>query len=82
MQDLQVVGEGENGREALSWSEAQVPDVVLLDVELPLVRGDEDARIRRTILKFKVLAISSYDDRLYPGMLDNGASGHMLKEDT
>ncbi|OGO28012.1 MAG: hypothetical protein A2Z16_06565 [Chloroflexi bacterium RBG_16_54_18] len=78
-----VVGEGENGLEALKLVDAQVPDVVLLDVELPIMRGEDVMKkINQDHPGIKVLAVSSYDDRAYiQGMLDNGASGYLLKED-
>jgi len=42
--DIQVVGEAEDGREALRQAEALRPDVVLLDLEMPVMNGYEAAR--------------------------------------
>ena len=56
-----VVGEGENGLEALKLVDAQVPDVVLLDVELPIMRGEDVMKkINQDHPGIKVLAVSSY----------------------
>jgi DNA-binding NarL/FixJ family response regulator len=81
--DILVVGEGANGLEAIQLAESHVPDVMLLDVELPIVRGDEVVRkIRDTQPGVKVLAVSSYNERLYvQGMLENGASGYITKDE-
>jgi DNA-binding NarL/FixJ family response regulator len=80
---FRIVGEGGNGWEAIKMVDDQNPDIVLLDVELPFLRGDEVMkRIRLKHPGMKVLAVSSYDDRAYiQAMLDNGASGYLLKED-
>jgi len=81
--DIIVVGEGVNGVEALRLAETEKPDVMLLDVELPILKGDEVVRrIHRSQPKVKVLAVSSYNDPLYiQGMLENGASGYIVKEE-
>jgi len=81
--DVIVVGEGVNGVEAVQLAETEKPDVMLLDVELPILRGDEVVkRIHRSQPKVKVLAVSSYNDRLYiQGMLENGAAGYIIKDE-
>ncbi len=82
-QDVQVVGEGANGPEAIQLAEHEKPDILLLDVEIPIIRGDEVTRRLRMILpNVKVLAVSSYDDPMYiQGMLENGAVGYITKEE-
>ena len=81
--DIRVVGEGANGMEAIQLAQTHDPDVILLDVELPMLRGDEVVRkIRAMQSRIKVLAVSSYNDRSYvQGMLENGASGYITKEE-
>ncbi len=78
-----VVGEGENGADALQLVEQKKPDVLLLDVELPVLRGDIVMKqLRETHLEVKVLAVSSYHDPVYvQGMLDNGAAGYITKDE-
>ncbi len=82
-QDMIVVGEGANGAEAIQLAETEKPDVMLLDVELPILRGDEVVRrIRSSQPEVKVLAVSSHDDRLFiQGMLENGAAGYITKDE-
>jgi len=81
--DVELVGEAENGAEALALVEASQPDVVVLDCELPEMEGVEVAQeICRRNLPVRVLALSSYDDERYVrGMLDAGAVGYLLKDE-
>ncbi len=81
--DIVVVGEGENGADAIQLVEQKKPDILLLDVELPVFRGDiVMQRLKDSGQNVKVLAISSYNDPIYvQGMLENGASGYITKEE-
>lgn len=81
--DVAVVGEAEEGREALTLIEALRPDVAIVDCELPELEGTEVAQaIRRRNLPVRVLALSAYDDDRYVrGMLEAGAVGYLLKEE-
>jgi DNA-binding NarL/FixJ family response regulator len=82
-QDIEVVGEGVNGTEAVTLADIKKPDVLLLDVELPAMSGYEVVRrIREKGLEVKVLALSTYDDPMYIlGMLENGADGYLTKDE-
>ena len=81
--DMVVVGEGGNGAEAIELAATRNPDILLLDIELPDQRGDMVMRhIHDTQPDMKVLAVSSYSDRDYIlGMLENGASGYITKDE-
>lgn len=81
--DIIVVGEGVDGREALQLANDIWMDVMLLDVELPVMRGYEVVQhIRDCKPEIKVLALSSYDDPMYIlGMLENGAAGYITKDE-
>ena len=81
--DVEVVGEAEDGEEALALIEALVPDVAVLDCQLPGIEGTQVAQeIRRQGLPVRVLALSSYDDERYVrGMLEAGAVGYLLKDE-
>lgn len=78
-----VVGEGENGAEAINLVATRNPDILLLDIELPDQRGDKVMRhIHEMQPELKVLAVSSYSDRDYIlGMLENGAAGYITKDE-
>ena len=82
-EDIDVVGEGANGVEAVQLASIHKPDIMLLDVELPLLRGDEAVRlIRGKHPEVKVLAVSSYSDRQYiQEMMANGAAGYITKDE-
>lgn len=81
--DIKVVGEGENGTQAIEMIATKNPDILLLDMELPDQRGDIVMRqIRDMQPDLKVLAVSSYSDRDYIlGMMDNGAAGYITKDE-
>lgn len=81
--DIVVVGEGANGREAIELASTRNPDLVLLDVELPDLRGDVVThRIHEVQPEVKILAVSSYTDREYiHGMLETGAVGYITKDE-
>ena len=81
--DIKVVGEGENGAQAIELIATKNPDILLLDMELPDQRGDLVMRqIHDMQPDLKVLAVSSYTDRDYIlGMMDNGAAGYITKDE-
>lgn len=81
--DIEVIGEAENGKQALQLVENLKPDVLLLDIELPDIKGFEVARklgLQET--STRILAVSAYSDKQYiQRMLVNGAAGYMVKDD-
>jgi DNA-binding NarL/FixJ family response regulator len=79
--DLAVVGEAGDGVEALELSQAERPDVAVLDVSMPRMTGLQAAReIRAHVPDTRVLLLSMHDDeRYFLEGLDAGASGYVLK---
>jgi len=79
--DIEVVGEAENGREALERVIELAPDVVLMDLAMPVMSGLEATRrIRREFPKTRVLALTQYDDSEYViPVIEAGASGFVTK---
>src|SRR4030042_4929117 len=64
--DIEVVGEASNGREALDVVKKLLPDVVLMDIAMPIMGGLEAThRIHKDFPHVKVLALTQYDDRGY-----------------
>jgi len=83
-EDLRVVGEAENGAEAVALAEIENPDVVLLDVEMP-VMGAEGAikGILRVSPSSQVLVLTMYDEpRLVRKLLGLGAHAYIVKNAT
>jgi DNA-binding NarL/FixJ family response regulator len=80
---IDVVGEASGGVEALRLAETLNPDVLLLDMEMPDLKGVEVAqKLRAMGSPVRILALSAYDDRQYIlELLANGASGYLVKEE-
>jgi DNA-binding NarL/FixJ family response regulator len=81
--DIEVVGEAEDGIEALQLVDKLLPDLLLLDVEMPRLNGIEVAqRLKKSKAKTRILVLSAYDDQEYiQEMLANGASGYLIKDE-
>lgn len=79
---IEVVGEAEDGMEAVEKTIALQPDVVLMDIAMPRLGGLEAAlEIRQRKLPAKVLVLTQYDNKEYVfKMLKAGACGYMLKK--
>ena len=79
--DIGVIGEAENGRVALRLASELRPDVILMDIGMPLLNGlDATHQIKRDFPEIKVLVLTMYDHEEYvrPVLLA-GASGYILK---
>lgn len=80
MPDLEVVGEAGDGREALEEVQRKHPDVVLLDVNMPVMGGVEtvEALKANEEIRILMLTISKHDEDLF-GAIAAGADGYLLK---
>ena len=80
--ELEVVGEAENSREAIDLVETLQPDLVLMDVRMPVMDGVQGTRqICQRFPNTKVLVLTTFDDREYVTQaLQAGASGYLLKD--
>jgi len=79
--DIEVVGEATNGKEALEKVKELAPDVVLMDLAMPIMGGLEATRrIRKEFPGTKVLALTQYDDSEYViPVIEAGACGFVTK---
>ncbi len=79
--DIEVVGEATNGSEAVKMVKELHPDVVLMDVAMPIMGGLEATRrIHREFPGTKVLVLTQYDDKEYVfPVIESGASGFISK---
>ncbi len=80
--DLEVVGEAANGREALDLVDSLKPDVVVMDLLMPVMDGVEATRaLRASHPEVEVVALTSVlEDRMVVDVVEAGAAGYMLKE--
>jgi PAS domain S-box-containing protein len=78
---IELVGEAPDGREAINMAIALHPDVVLMDVSMPLLSGDQATRQIKTYLpETRVIALSMYDEAdKKEKMFQAGAEGYILK---
>jgi DNA-binding NarL/FixJ family response regulator len=81
MNDIAIVAEAENGREAVELASKHAPDILLIDVAMPGLNGVEATRkMRAKDPRIAVIALSMHSDARYvTGMLDAGARGYLLK---
>ncbi len=80
--DIEVVGEAADGREAIERAQALEPDVVVMDIAMPGLGGLEATlEIRKLCPRTRILVLSQYDDREYVRrFLQAGVSGYVLKK--
>jgi DNA-binding NarL/FixJ family response regulator len=80
--DMELVGEANNGREAVEMFRQFKPDVVLMDLRMPDLDGTSATRmIRQEVPEAKIIALTSYDgDQDIYRALEAGVRGYILKE--
>jgi DNA-binding NarL/FixJ family response regulator len=84
-EEIEVVGEAENGRVAVALAERLRPDVVLLDVEMPVMGAREtmEGMIRNSSPSPRVIIVTMHDDpRLVRELIGLGASAYLVKSAT
>ncbi|AFY88520.1 response regulator [Chroococcidiopsis thermalis] len=80
--ELTVVGEAENGQLALQLAQELRPDVILMDIRMPLMDGVAATReILQQLPQTKVLVLTTFDDDEYvKAAIAHGAMGYLLKD--
>lgn len=80
--DFKVVGEAVNGREALQKVEELKPDVVLMDISMPVMNGMDAARyLREKFPDTKVIILTMHEHKEYiQGVIRCGAQGYIVKD--
>lgn len=80
-EDVEIVGEAENGVEAIQLYQKLNPDVVLMDIAMPKMNGLEATRkIRQQDPEARILILTQYEDQHYIlPLLQAGAAGYILK---
>ncbi|MGM0922131.1 MAG: response regulator [Bacillota bacterium] len=80
--DIEIVGEAEDGEEAVKMVRTLLPDVILMDLSMPIMNGvDATKEIRTFNEQIKIIILTSYadQDHVIPA-IQAGASGYQLKD--
>jgi DNA-binding NarL/FixJ family response regulator len=80
--DLEVVGEAVNGQAVVDMALELVPDIIIMDIAMPLLNGIEAAkRVRKSLPECKILILSMYSHEHYiHQLMETGISGYLLKD--
>lgn len=78
---LEVISEADNGEDLLKLIEVNTPDVIIMDLKMPIMDGMEATiAVRKKYPTVKVLVVTMYDDdKFIIHMMENGANGYLLK---
>ncbi|MEH7123596.1 MULTISPECIES: response regulator transcription factor [unclassified Bacillus (in: firmicutes)] len=80
--EIEIIGEAKNGQEAIELATRIRPDIVLMDLEMPVINGIEATReIKKHCPEIKVMMLTSFSDQdhVIPA-IEAGASGYQLKD--
>jgi two-component system response regulator NreC len=82
--DLEVIGEAEDGQDAIAKTRQLQPDLVLLDLSMPIINGTDAIRaIKQRNPGIRIIALTAHKSEEYVrATLDAGADGYVLKDDT
>jgi two-component system, NarL family, response regulator NreC len=82
--DIEVIGEAKDGMEATKKAKKLKPDLILIDIGMPVMNGIEATRvIKKDDPQIKIIAVSMHSDRQFvKGILEAGADGYLLKNCT
>jgi DNA-binding NarL/FixJ family response regulator len=78
---MQVIFEAENGEDLIAALETKKPDIIIMDLKMPIMDGMEATQIiRKRFNEIKVLVVSMYeDDKFIIHLMEIGANGYLLK---
>lgn len=81
VEDIQLLFEAENGKALMAQLETQVPDVILMDLEMPEMDGVAATEaLQKTHPEIKVIMLTMHDDEQFMlHLMESGASGYLLK---
>ncbi len=81
---IEVIEQAKDGKEAVEKTIKLKPDVVLIDINMPLMNGIEATKmLKEKLPELKIIAVSMHSDRQYvKGILEAGADGYLLKNCT
>lgn len=81
-EDIEVVGVASNGKEAYEWMNHVRPDIILMDIRMPVLNGVEATKqIKKDYKGVSIIILTTFDtDELIMEALASGADGYMLKD--
>jgi two-component system NarL family response regulator len=81
-ENIEIVGEAQDGQEAVEKARTLVPDVILIDVSMPRMGGVEATRIiKRELPHIGIVALTMYEEQQYIfDLVRAGATGYLLKD--
>lgn len=79
--DIEIIGEAADGQQAVELVQKLLPDIVIMDIRMPVLSGLEATRrIRESLPQVQVLVLTAHDEDQYIfSLLQAGASGYLLK---
>ena len=80
--DFDIIGEAVDGEDAVTKAQMLLPDVMLLDINMPKLTGIEVAgKLKELCPSVRIIALTIHDDANYMmQMIENGAAGYLLKD--
>jgi DNA-binding NarL/FixJ family response regulator len=80
-ENLEVIFEADNGEDLMKGLETISPDVIIMDLKMPIMDGMEATKeVRKKYPSIKVLVVTMYDDdKFIIHLMENGANGYLLK---
>jgi len=80
-EEIRIVGEAKNGEEAVKLAQKEKPDIILMDIRMPVMDGIEATRqIRRNSSETKILMLTVFEDEIHIfNAIQAGANGYFLK---
>ena len=79
--DIEILAQAENGMDVIAKAKELNPDVIIMDIGMPVLNGVEaTGKLLKELPGIKVIALSMHSDKQYiKGMLEAGASGYLFK---
>jgi DNA-binding NarL/FixJ family response regulator len=80
-ENMEIIAEADNGEDLMKLLESNSPDVILMDLKMPIMDGMEATKqVRKKYPAIKVLVVTMYDDdKFIIHLMENGANGYLLK---
>jgi DNA-binding NarL/FixJ family response regulator len=79
--DIEIIAEAENGNDAIEKAKELNPDIIVMDIGMPILNGVEaTGKLVKELPAIKVIALSMHSEKQYiKGMLEDGAAGYLFK---